>query len=137
MITMKTISGHYGAVFHLDHNNRTFIPNNCVLGRLPRNYYPVTAGGEVPFALPDLRFEDEMWAEYHRLIEVYWKDRAKAKAQEYERLMRRLRELQKSRPYWRMDDAGVFGVAIGLLFLPLIIASEMAYEERYEEAIEA
>ena len=137
MITMKTISGHYGSIFSLDHNNRSFIPNNCVLERLPRNYYPVLAGGEVPFALLDLRFEDEMWAEYHRLLEVYWKDRAKVKAEEYELLIRRLRELQQYRPYWRLDDAGVFGLAIGLLFLPLIIANEFAYERRYDEAIEA
>ena len=137
MITMKTISGHYGAAFHLDHNNRTFLPNNCVLERLPRNYYPVAAGGEVPFTLPDLRFEDEMWAEYHRLLDVYWKDRAKVKAEEYECLTRRLRELQQYRPYWYIDDAGIFGLAIGLLFLPLIIANEIAYKRRYDEAIEA
>ena len=137
MIKMKTISGHYGSVFHLGHNNRSFIPNNCVEDRLNRNYYPIMTGGAVLFALPDLRFDDEMWAEYHRLIEVYWKDRAKVKAQEYERLMRRLRELQQYRPYWCMDDAGVFGLAIGLIFLPFIIANEISYDRQRDEVIEA
>jgi len=89
MIKMKTISGHYGSVYNLDHNNRLFMPNNCVTERLNRNYYSITSGGEVPFNLPNMRFEDEMWAEYHRLLDVYWKDRAKVKAEEYKRLMRR------------------------------------------------
>ena len=136
MIKIKTISGHYGSVFHLEHNNRTFIPNNCVAERLIRNYYPVIAGGEVPFVLPDLRFDDELWTEYHRLVEVYWRDREQVKAEEYERLMRRLRELQRYRPYWRLDNGGVLGIAICLIFLPLMIATEIAYERRRDEAIE-
>lgn len=137
MFKMKTISGHYGPVFHLDHNNRTFIPNNCVQERLLRNYYPVIAGGEVPFALPDLRFDDELWAEYHRLVAVYWHDREQVKVEEYERLMRRLREFQRYRPYWRLDHGGVLGIAICLIFLPLMIVTEIAYEQRRDEAIEA
>ena len=95
---MKTISGHYGSVFSLDHNNRNFIPNNCNLERLDRNYYPVIAGGDIPFALPDLRFEDEMWAEYHRLLEVYWKDRVKVKAEEYEHLITTYIKCNEKRP---------------------------------------
>ena len=134
---MKTISGHYGSVFHLDHNNRSFIPNNCTQERLPRNYYLIIAGGEVSFTLPDLRFDDELWAEYRRLLAVFWRDREQVKAEEYELLMRRLRELQQYRPYWNVEDTGIFGLAIGLLFLPLIIANEIAYELRYNEAIEA
>ena len=137
MFKMKTISGHYGPVFHLDHNNRTFIPNNCVQERLLRNYYPVLAGGEVPFALPDLRFDDELWAEYHRLVAVYWHDREQVKVEEYERLMRRLREFQRYRPYWRLDHGGVLGIAICLIFLPLMIVTEIAHEQRRDEAIEA
>lgn len=137
MFKMKTISGHYGHVFHLDHNNRTIIPNNCVQERLLRNYYPVIAGGEVPFALPDLRFEDEMWAEYYRLLDVYWKEREKVKAEEYDRLMRRLRALQRYRPYWRVEHGGVVGITICLLFIPLMIATEIAYERKRDEAIEA
>lgn len=137
MWKMKTISGHYGSVYHLDHNNRVFIPNNCAQERLGRNYYPVVAGGEVPFELPDMRFSDEMWDEYHRLVAAYWQDRTLAKTEEYERLKRRLRELQQYRSYWHLNDCGVVGLAIGLLFLPLIIANELAYERRYDEAIEA
>ena len=137
MFQMKIISGHYGHVFHLDHNNRTIIPNNCVQERLLRNYYPVIAGGEVPFALPDLRFEDEMWAEYYRLLDVYWKEREKVKAEEYDRLMRRLRALLRYRPYWRVEHGGVLGITICLLFLPLMIATEIAYERKRDEAIEA
>ena len=67
MIKMKTISGHYGSVYNLDHNNRLFVPNNCVTERLNRNYYPVTSGGEVPFNLPNMRFEAEMWDEYESI----------------------------------------------------------------------
>ena len=137
MYKMKTISGHYGSVYNLDHNNRSFIPNNCITERLARNYYPVISGGEVPFNLPDMRFEGEMWDEYHRLVEAYWQNRALAKAEEYERLKKRLRELQQYRPYWRLDDDGVFGLAICLLFLPLIVANEIALERQYDEAMEA
>lgn len=137
MIKVKTISGHYGSVYNLDHNNRTFIPNNCVQDRLERNYYPVVAGGEIPFALPDIRFTDEMWAEYHRLIAAFWRDREKIKAEEYELLMQRLRELQQHRPYWRLSHGGVLGITICLLFLPLMFAAEAAYEHRRDELIDA
>lgn len=137
MIKAKTISGHYGSVYNLDHNNRSFIPNNCITERLVRNYYPVIAGGIVPFELPDMRFTDEMWDEYHRLLTAYWQDRALAKAEEYERLKRRLHELQQYRPYWQLDDCGMLGLAIGMLFLPLIIANEIATERQYDEAIDA
>lgn len=134
---MKTISGHYGSVYNVDHNNRTFLPNNCVQERLSRNYYPVIAGGLVSFALPDMRFTDEMWAEYHRLLETYWHDRELAELEEYKWLIRRLREIKKYRHYRSFEDSGVFGLAIGLLFLPLIIANEIACEMQYEEANEA
>lgn len=136
MITMKTISGHYGSVYDLDHNNRTFIPKNCVVERLHRNYYPVMTGCEVPFELPDMRFSDEMWDEYHRLVTAYWQDRGLAKTEEYEQLKRKLRELQQYRFYWCLDDCGVFGLTIGLLFLPLIIAKEITIARQYDEAIE-
>ena len=116
MIKMKTISGHYGSVYNLEHNNRVFIPSNCITERLPRNHYLVMAGVDVPFDLPDLRFTDEMWLEYRRLVAAYWQDRALMNAEEYERLRRKLRELQQYRPYWRMDDCGVLGLAIGLIF---------------------
>jgi len=115
MIKAKTISGHYGSVYNLDHNNRAFIPNNCITERLIRNYYPVIAGGIVPFELPDMRFTDEMWDEYHRLLTAYWQDRALAKAEEYERLKQRLYKLQQYRPYWQLDDCGRLGLAIGML----------------------
>lgn len=137
MITMKTISGHYGSAYNVDHNNRTFIPNNCVLERLDRNYYPVIAGGEVSFALTDIRFPNELWDEYHRLLAAYWHDRALAEAEEYELLIRKLRELQHYRPYWRLYDSGALGVALALLFIPLMIACENANKRRRDEAIEA
>jgi len=137
MYKMKTISGHYGSVYNLDHNNRTFTPNNCVQNRLSRNYYPVVSGGEIPFAFPDMRFTDEMWSEYHRLVTAYWQDRERIKEEEYELLIRRLRKLQQFRPYWCLEHGGVFGVTICLLFLPLMIATEIAYERRYDAAIEA
>ena len=137
MIAMKTISGHYGSVFSLDHNNRYFIPNNCNPERLDRNYYPVIAGGELPFELPDLRFTNEMWKKYSQLQDIYWRNRALAKEEEYEKLRRILRKLYQRDSARLIEDGGIVGLALGLLFLPLLIANDIAIEIEYDKAMEA
>lgn len=133
----KTISGHYDTVFDLAHNNRCFIPANCVKERLGRNYYLVMMGSEVPFDLPEMRFTNDMWKEYKRLVSAYWQDRSMAQKEEYEKLQRELRRLRQYRPYWLLSHGGLLGMTIGLLFLPLMIANDIAQTREFNQAIAA
>ena len=55
MVKTKTISGHYDTVYSVPHNNRTFIPKNVDIHRIPWNYYCVAAGEEAFFDIDDPR----------------------------------------------------------------------------------
>lgn len=132
----KTISGHYGQSFSLEHNNRDFIPDNVDITRIPWNYDCVVAGKEVPYELRDFKFLHDYWKKYKELDAIYWSDRKLANQLEYKNYQRELRMFEEHRPYWLFDGCGLVGVMLGLLFLPLIIASDIYWHERFAKAKE-
>ncbi|MBR4289029.1 MAG: hypothetical protein IKT52_00080 [Oscillospiraceae bacterium] len=129
----KTISGHYDTVYSLDHNNRIFTPKNLDPMRTGRNYNCVAAGEEVHIDLEDPQCLAAFWERYRELADLYWKDRAILRAQEYERYkenVRYLRQLSYRLCHCPNDPVGLF---VFLLCLPLILPYELYLNRKMQQ----
>lgn len=121
----KTISGHYDTVYSLDHNNRKFIPQNVEFSRTIRNYNCIMAGAETHLDLNNPRCLSEFWLRYRDLTDLYWKNRATIRRNEYEKYkenVRYFRQLSYRLCHCPEDPVGLF---VFLLCLPLIIPCEI------------
>lgn len=118
---LKTISGHYGAMYCLSHNNREFIPKNVDINRIPWNYNCITAGQEAYLDINNPRHISEFWNRYRKLNDIYWSDRAIAKTLEYEKYQEHLEYMRRlSRSVYPIPHNAVEAL-ITLLLLPLLI----------------
>lgn len=83
--------------------------------------------------MEDPRYLAELWERYRELTELYWKDRAILKAQEYERYKENVRYLrQLSYRLCRCPDDPV-GLFVFLLCLPLIIPCEIYLNSKMQQ----
>lgn len=133
-VIRKTISGHYGMSFSLEHNNRSFIPQNCDPGRIPWNYNLVESGAEVHIDVDEYRFAAECWGRYREISEDYWSDRALARQFAYEQYQRELEHLRRWRKRSHFEAYGLAGAVVLLLFMPVIIAHDVYMDRRFEAA---
>lgn len=133
-VIRKTISGHYGMSFSLEHNNRSFIPQNCDPGRIPWNYNLVESGAEVHIDVDEYRFAAECWGRYREISEDYWSDRALARQFAYEQYQRELEHLRRWRKRSHFEAYGLAGAIVLLLFMPVIIAQEVYMDRCFEAA---
>ena len=60
---LKTLSGHYGTVFSLEHNNRTFIPRNVDESRIQNNFNVVRAGFTATSDFSEWSDVRQLWAD--------------------------------------------------------------------------
>lgn len=120
-MTLKTISGHYGAIYHLAHNNRDFVPKNVDINRIPWNYNCVTAG-QIAYLDIDIPWNiNEFWERYRELNAMYWSDRAIANMLAYEKYQEHLEYMRRlSQSIYPIPHNPVEAF-ITLLFLPLLI----------------
>lgn len=125
MVT-KTISGHYGTVFSLAHNNRRFSPRNVDPSRTPNNYNCIVAGEVAIMDFADPRLLDELWKRYKILDKMYWSNRSLADFREYEHYRETMRELWRCRQMVRINPDNVVGLFFALLLLPLTIIGDAA-----------
>lgn len=117
----KTISGHYGTIYSIAHNNRTFIPRNVDVKRSISNYYCVAAGEDAWLDPNDPRHISEFWKRYKELIELYWQNRATARRLAYRRYLEHLAYMRHfSRSLYQLSSTPV-GAMIMILLLPVLI----------------
>lgn len=130
---LKTISGHYDTVYSLEHNNRTFTPQNVEATRTIRNYNCIAAGQEAYVNLDDPRCLAEFWEQYRSLSQAYWDERAVSKTLAYGRYrenMRKLRRLSYRICHFPNNEVGLF---VFLLCLPLIVLNEIHLEHQRQQ----
>ena len=130
---LKTISGHYGTVYSVAHNNREFIPKNVDINRIPWNYDCVAAGQEAYLDIGNPRNISEFWDRYRQLGEMYWSERSVARTLEYEKYQEHLEYMRRlSRSMYPIPHNAVEAL-ITLLFLPLLIPCEIYLSKRQKE----
>lgn len=118
---LKTISGHYGTVYSVAHNNREFIPKNVDETRISWNYNCIAAGQEAYLDIGNPRNISEFWNRYRELNAMYWSDRAIANTLAYEKYQEHLEYMRRlSRCVYPIPHNPVEAF-ITLLFLPLLI----------------
>lgn len=117
----KTISGHYGTVSSLAHNNREFTPKNVDAKRSKNNNYCVAAGHEFIWDPTRPEYVREFWSHYRALSECYWADRSIAQTLEWERYQEHMRALRRlSWPHYYIPENEVEAF-LALLLLPLLV----------------
>ena len=136
-MTIKTISGHYGPVFSIEHNNRIFTPSNADGERSKNNYYAVAAGQAAMLDLEDPQSLSEFWDSYKRLSRIYWEDYTATKEAAFEEFSEQLAVMRKYRQAWRMLTDDGMCAFISLLFLPLLIPCGIYLDLQMEKAREA
>ncbi len=118
----KTISGHYGVIFSLDHNNRTFVPGNVDASRIQNNLNMVCAGLQATDAFPEWKDMHQLWSDYRALTDAYWREYK----WEQEELRQRIRQLKHNawlKQHSRIYEENTLVSLIRLLLLPLTIAA--------------
>lgn len=129
----KTISGHYGAVYSLSHNNRKFIPKNVDINRIPWNYDCVAAGKEAYLDINNPRHISEFWDRYRELNTLYWSDKAIADTLAYEKYQEHLEYMRRlSRSIYPIPHNAMEAL-ITLLLLPLLIPCGIYLSKRQKE----
>ena len=136
-MTIKTISGHYGPVFSIEHNNRVFTPSNVDVERSKNNYYAVAAGQAAMLDLEDPQSLSEFWDSYKRLSKIYWEDYTATKEAAFEEFSEQLAVMRKYRQAWRMLTDDGMCAFISLLFLPLLIPCGIYLDLQMKKAREA
>lgn len=122
----KTISGHYGTTFSLEHNNRNFTPKNVDPSRSKNNDYLIAAGQYVPDSFPKISDMKTLWGTYKTINEMYWRgyklknDKLKKRVSEIMSLQRKMEWLAN-----RVEENPILGFMKILLF-PLFFPVEIA-----------
>lgn len=130
----KTISGHYGSTYSIEHNNRVFIPRNVDAGRICRNYSVVAAGQEAWLRTDDPRNLTEFWILYKDLSDLYWKERTLVKTITYERYRESMQHFrQYAYPHYPIPHDPLSAL-LTLLFLPLLIPCQLYLDDRRKKA---
>lgn len=130
---LKTISGHYGTMYSLPHNNRAFIPKNVSPERITWNYNCVEAGGWTYSDIHNLQNVSEFWKRYRELNDMYWSNRSIAQTLEYERYQQNLRYMRNlSRSIYPIPHNPVEAL-ITLLLLPLLIPCGIILNQRQKQ----
>lgn len=134
MVKTKTISGHYDTVYSVAHNNRTFIPKNVDIHRIPWNYYCVAAGEEAFFDLDDPRHISEFWKRYKDLSNLYWQNRTIAQTLAYQRYQEHLEYMRKyCRPFFPFPNNPIEAF-ISLLLLPLLVPCGIYLNHQHQKS---
>lgn len=130
---LKTISGHYGTVYSVAHNNREFIPKNVDINRIPWNYDCVAAGQEAYLDMGNPRNISEFWDRYRELGDLYWSERSVARTLEHEKYQEHLQYMRRlSRSVYPIPHNAVEAL-IALLLLPLLIPCGIYLSKRQKE----
>ena len=117
----KTISGHYGAVYNLGHNNRDVMPPNADPRRTCNNYNLVASGHEVSKNYTEYKSMNELWSDYRSLTSAYWNGYA-AEKDDISALYQKVREKRREEREWlRLMTPNIYTLWIILLLLPLYI----------------
>lgn len=118
---LKTISGHYGTVYSVAHNNREFVPKNVDENRISWNYNCIAAGQEAYLDINNPRNISEFWDRYRELNAMYWSNRAIANTLAYEKYQEHLAYMRRlSRSVYPIPHNSVEAL-LSLLLLPLLI----------------
>ena len=136
-MTTKTISGHYGPVFSIEHNNRIFTPSNVDGERSKNNYYAVAAGQLAMLDLEETQNLSDFWDSYRRLSEIYWDDYTASKEAAFEEFSEQLAVMRKYRQAWHMLTDDDMCAIISMLFLPLLIPCGIYLDLKMQKAREA
>ena len=123
----KTISGHYGAEFSLEHNNRTFIPSNVDASRIQNNFCAVRAGFVATDDFPEWGDIRQLWAGYRKLTEAYWREYRSDQEVLYQRIRQLERDAWIRRHHYQREDNFLIDL-VKLLLMPLIVAAKV-YQE--------
>lgn len=130
---LKTISGHYGTVYSVAHNNREFVPKNVDENRISWNYNCIAAGQEAYLDINNPRNISEFWDRYRELNAMYWSDRTVANTLAYEKYQEHLEYMRKlSRSVYPIPHNAVEAL-ITLLLLPLLIPCGIYLSKRQKE----
>lgn len=129
----KTISGHYGPVFSIEHNNRIFVPKNVDIIRTPRNYVLVAAGQEMcpGRVLPE--HISVYWERYRHICNLYWEQRELYKQEELQKEREWLREMRR---FFRLSydpEVAFLQILLLPLFAPMLIATGACYYRTKKE----
>ena len=135
-MTRKTISGHYDAVFSLEHNNRIFTPHNVDPERSKWNYNCVAAGELAALDLETPKSRAAFWDSYRKLAEIYWEDRTIARKRAYEEYQEQLAIMRRYRYACRLLTDDGLTTFMTLLFLPLLIPCGIYMNYKMEQARE-
>jgi hypothetical protein len=136
-MTTKTISRHYGAVFSVEHNNRTFLPCNVDGERSKNNYYAVAAGQLAMLDLEETQNLSDFWNSYRRLSEIYWDDYTATKEAAFEEFSEQMAVMRRYRQAWRILTDDHMCAIISMLFLPLLIPCGIYLDLKMQKAREA
>lgn len=130
---LKTISGHYGTVYSVAHNNREFVPKNVDENRISWNYNCIAAGQEAYLDINNPRNISEFWDRYRELNAMYWSDQTIANTLAYEKYQEHLEYMRKlSRSVYPIPHNAVEAL-ITLLLLPLLIPCDIYLSKRQKE----
>lgn len=130
---LKTISGHYGTVYSVAHNNREFVPKNVDENRISWNYNCIAAGQEAYLDINNPRNISEFWDRYRELNAMYWSDWTIANTLAYEKYQEHLEYMRKlSRSVYPIPHNAVEAL-ITLLLLPLLIPCGIYLSKRQKE----
>ncbi len=118
---LKTLSGHYGTVFSLEHNNRTFIPRNVDESRIQNNFNVVRAGFTATSDFSEWSDVRQLWADYRKLTDAYWREYRANQEVLYQRIRQLERDAWVRQHYYPREENGLVAL-LKLLLLPLVVA---------------